>query len=124
MIDKGERLGEFYSRLESAPPVGSFLSAYELLKVTLNAVEDEFTNIPFNPNNWMDDGRLYPPQEDSIRNVPGHENVTMFRSRGHLTYIADNGAIEIQQTKSMEIVFSKHGSNGFGVWQREQSEDG
>lgn len=112
---KKERLEEVFRRLSGASPADSFESAYELLQSTLNQVEDEWTDIPFSPENWQNDGRLYPPQRDSFRDVPGSPQVVRLRQVGHNTYISNGGAIEIR-TLNDELVFAKPGANGKGVW--------
>ena len=76
-----------------------------------NAVEDELTTIPFDPANWRNDGRMYPPQMDGLRAVPGRSDVRRFRSRSHNTLIAINGAIEIREL-SDRAIFSKPGADG------------
>ena len=68
---KTERLREFYRRLASAPSAPDGESAFKLLEDTLNEVEDEWIDIPFNPDHWQSDGRLYPPQRDSVRSKRG-----------------------------------------------------
>ena len=83
----------------------------------LTEVEDEFTDIPRNPEAWMTDGRMYPPQEDSRRKVPENERVTRFRSRGHNTFIGRNGAIEIRTVEG-DILFVKAGADGKNVWEQ------
>src|SRR3954447_20580436 len=82
----------------------------------LNQVEDELTTIPFHPDNYQTDGRLYPPQPDSMRAVDGRPEITRFRSRAHNTFIGANGSIEIRAVASKDVVFSKPGSDGRGVW--------
>lgn len=113
------RFAVFLEELKNAAPVSSYDEAYELLCQILNMVEDSMTTIPYNPETWQTDGRMYPPHEDSKRTMPDHENVTRFRSRAHNTYIAENGAIEIQDIGSdpPKLVLSKPGTDGKGVWQ-------
>ena len=115
-IPKDERFREFLRRLGSAPAASSFEEAHKLLSDVLNAVEDELSGVPYNAETWETDGRMHPPQADSMRNVPGRDDVKRFRSVAHNTYIAANGAIEIQEVRGAVVVFRKDGSNGQGVW--------
>ena len=108
---KRERFAIFAQRLLDAPRVGSAKEAYLLLSDTLNAVEDELTGIPFDLSQWASDGRMYPPQSDSARDVAGRPELTRYRSKAHNTYIAKNGAIRIE-TVNRELVLSKAGSDG------------
>jgi hypothetical protein len=57
---------------------------------------------------------MYPPSEDSAREVSGRDDLVRYRSRAHHTYIRDNGAIEIRDI-SGTVVFSKAGADGEGV---------
>lgn len=124
VYDKGQRLYEFFRRMEAASPAEDFSSAYELLCATLNEVENEMTAIPYNPDSWMRDGRLYPPQTDSMTSVKWFKGVRRFRSLNHVTYIAANGAIEIQQRlEAWVVVFKKAGADGFHTWEREPIEE-
>jgi hypothetical protein len=93
---KQERLAEFQRRLLASPAADSFERAYELLSAVMNAVEDELTDIPYDPASWRTDGRMYPPQRDNLRDVPGHPRIKRFRSKFHSTYVGDNGAMEIR----------------------------
>ena len=111
-----ERLAEFVRRLAAAPGMSSFDDAYRQLGEILNAVEDELTGIPFDPPRWQEDGRMYPPQMDNMRVVAGHLGVKRFRSRQHVTFIGDNGAIEIQSASGGTIL-SKAGSDGQSIAQ-------
>lgn len=111
---KEERIAEFLRRLEAKPPVSTTDEALELLSQTLNEVEDELTDIPFDPENWQTDGRLYPPQEDNARDVSGRDDLVCYRSRGHRTFIRSNGAIEIRDLRG-QIIASKQGTDGRGV---------
>lgn len=56
-----------------------------------NAVEDELSGEPFDPEAWMSQQRMYPPQEDNSRPVAGFPGVV----RGHNSFIGSNGAIEM-----------------------------
>ena len=76
------------------------------------------TSIPFNPDAWQTDGRMYPPQSDSLREVEGHPKVKRFRSRAHHTFLGENGAIEIQTAPGAETLFTKLGVDGKGVWEQ------
>jgi hypothetical protein len=111
---KAERFAEFLRRLGSASPVSNFDEAYSQVCDVLNAVEDNLTQTPFNPSRWMEDGRLYPPQMDNMRDLPGRPKVKQFRNRRHLTLIGRNGAIEIQDLAGRTI-FAKTGADGQGI---------
>ncbi len=115
---KSERFAAFLERLRSAPAAATFDEAYQQLCAILIEVEDALTSIPYNPENWQTDGRMYPPQPDSMREVPERPTVKRFRSRGHNTFIGENGAILIQLVNpASEVVFSKPGADGREVSQ-------
>ena len=116
-FSKDERLREFFRRLALAPPAGSEAEALELIAVTLTAVEDDMTDVSADPSKWMTDGRMYPPQPDSRRDVPEYTLVTRYRSRGHNTFIAQNGAIEIRRLDD-DVLFRKASRDGRHVWDR------
>ncbi|MFM7843042.1 MAG: hypothetical protein ACKPEY_02270 [Planctomycetota bacterium] len=78
---------------------------------TLNQVEDEFTNIPFQPERWQTDGRMYPSEVDNAREVEGRGDLIRYRPKAHNTFIRDNGAIEIQDVDG-KVLFEKCGSDG------------
>jgi hypothetical protein len=113
---KEQRLREFIRRLRAAAPAASFEDARRLVEKTLNAVEDEMSGMSFNPEKWQSDGRMYPPQDDSERAVPGRPFVRRYRSRGHNTFIGTNGALEIR-TVDDEIVLTKAGADGRFLWE-------
>lgn len=116
-VSRSQRLEEFLRRLASRLPVASVEDAFSVLAETLNEVEDELTGIPYNPDSWATDGRLYPPLSDSRRPVPGRPDVARWRSRAHNTYIRENGAIEIARVPDNAIVFRAPGRDGRGVWE-------
>jgi len=111
ILGKLERFAIFVSRLMAAPCAGSAADAYMLLSDTLNAVEDESSGVPHDPSQWTSDDRMYPPQADSARDVAGRPELTRYRSKGHNTYIADNGAIRIE-TANRDLVLNKPGCSG------------
>jgi hypothetical protein len=111
---KGQRLAEIFRRLAAAPPAASHDEAYRLFCDTIDAVEDELTTAPNVPANWMTDGRIYPPQADKQRAVKGCPDLKKYLSRGHDTFIRDNGAITTT-LKDGTIVFDKPGADGRGT---------
>jgi hypothetical protein len=113
---KSERFSVFLERLKMAPLVATENEAYLQLYDTLNAVEDELTPIPYDLENSLTDGRMYPPFEDNKHSVAGHVRVQRYRSRGHNTFIGANGSIEIQLAQDGACLLSKHGQDGRGVW--------
>ncbi|MBX3303000.1 MAG: hypothetical protein KF899_01180 [Parvibaculum sp.] len=111
MIAKAERIEEFIRRMMCAPAASSHDEAFALIENTLNQVEDAMTDIPFDPNPFPIDGRLYPPRPDSRRDVSGRSDVVRYRSRGHNTWIGENGAIHIRDLKN-KVFLDKPGMNG------------
>jgi hypothetical protein len=114
-MTKEARFAEVVRRLEAALPAASADEAMTLLSTTLNQVEDELTDIPFNPDRWLNDGRMYPPQPDSAREVIGRPDLARYRSRGHNTWIRTNGAIRIVEIATTAVVLDKPGADGCRV---------
>jgi hypothetical protein len=108
---KSERMKIFLERLGAEKPARTADGAVTLLSGCLNAVEDEFSGIPYNPSLWVSDGRMYPPQEDSFRRVPDRPSLRRCRSRGHNTYFGKNGSIRIEGLDG-EILLDKPGDDG------------
>jgi hypothetical protein len=106
---------EAYRRLAATPDATTAEEALAQFSSILNEVEDELTAIPYDPENWQADGRLYPPQPDSARSVPGHPLVVRYRSRMHNTFIGANGSIEVQGIDG-SVHFQKSGADGRSVW--------
>ncbi|MFS8068193.1 MAG: hypothetical protein ACMG6S_17705 [Byssovorax sp.] len=109
---KAERLKEFKKRVEQAPSCGSFDEGISLVTKMLNDVEDEMSDTPYDPAAWEHDGRMYPPQEDSIRLVEGHPEVKRLRSRFHNTFIRTNGGIKIEDLRNSQVILDKPGNDG------------
>ena len=110
-LSKTERFQKFLNRLQKSTPASSHDEAFLLLRDTLNQVEDEFTNISFQPEHWQTDGRMYPPEEDNAREVDGRSDIIRYRHKGHNTFIRCNGAIEIRDVDG-EVLFQKCGADG------------
>jgi hypothetical protein len=115
-VAKHLRLRELIQRLRTCALASSHNNARRLIADTLNAVEDELSGVRFNPDSWRTDGRMYPVQDDNVADVDGFPNVSSYRSRYHETFIADNGAFEIRDVRTGEVLISKLGSDGKGVW--------
>lgn len=122
-MDKQARLELFYESLKAAYPASTRDEAYALICTTLNAVEDKHSGVPNNPENFQTDGRLYPPQMDSVRKVAGFPHVLRYRNSNHNTFIPSNGAIEVRRVNSEEVQFAKPGANGKGVWDAQDPAD-
>jgi hypothetical protein len=111
---KGQRLAEILRRLAAATPAASHDEAYRLLCDTIDAVEDEMTTTPNNPQDYATDGRIYPPQADRRHRVKGRPDLVRYESRGHDTFIGDNGAITVAR-KDRTIALDKPGADGQGT---------
>jgi hypothetical protein len=114
-LPRALRFLEFLDRLAKATPASSHAEARDLLERTLNQVEDEYSGVPFDPNNWASDGRFYPPQDDKASEVERYPNVIVYRSKRHDTFIGQNGAIEIRGVDGT-VELTKSGADGNGVW--------
>lgn len=111
MPPKAKRLQEFLQRLKAAPPANSAEKALELLAEILNAVEDEFSGVPFRPEHWRTDGRMYPPQEDSRVKFPERPSLRKYRNKGHYNYIGSNGSLRIDMLEGT-VLLDKPGQDG------------
>lgn len=112
---RGERLKEFFRRLAAVPSASDHDGVMKQVVDILNQVEDEMTSIPYDPTYPRNDGRMYPPQPDSKKVVHGRKNVARYRSKGHSTLIGSNGAIQIIDHASGDVVFNKPGADGHSL---------
>ena len=108
LLDKSERFQLFIKKLEEEKAAKSDDEAFERLANTLNRVENEFSNIPYSPNEWMSDGRMYPPQIDN-KMVTDNPNINRYRSKQHNTYIGTNGSIKIVEINGNKTIIDKAG---------------
>ncbi|SNQ48029.1 conserved hypothetical protein [Frankia canadensis] len=99
-----ERLQIVYHRLDELPPPASAQEALTQLNTTLDAVEDEYSGVPRDPNPGLKfDGRMYPPRDDYINRQPdgGLEAVT----KGNIIKIGPTGETTILSRRSEEVVY-------------------
>ena len=107
-MDIQERLQVFFHRLEAAPAADSAEKAMALVCRLIEAVEDEFCPLPRKSPPPLDfTGRMYAPQSDRTRRLPGGQWVA--NTRGHRIYCQPDGAILIENTPGGRTVFSKPG---------------
>lgn len=111
MLPKGARLVAFFEVLKNAPSAATEEEALHQLTQLLNAVEDLLTAVPYDPDAWQTDGRMYPPRADARHEDPDRPAVARYRSVAHNTFIGRNGAIEIRFLTG-EIILSKPGADG------------
>lgn len=111
-LPKSERLRIFMSRLKNEPPATTFQDGLALLARVLNAVEDEHSGVPNNPAAWLMDGRMYPPQDDNLREVDGRPDLKRLRARDHNIYVGAEGAIRIESASTRNVLLDKPGHDG------------
>ena len=112
-FQRAERLNILWVVCNDLPRADNGIFAKLQLDTTLNIVENNFCNLPWNPAEPSD--RLYPAGEDFRRNS-GSDDVATYRNRAHYSHFAVNGAILIEkQLGANAIVFSKSGADGRNV---------
>lgn len=117
VLARHERLALFFERLLAAPGASNFDEAFRQLHDILNAVEDQYSGVPYNPPAWQTDGRLYPPLPDSEKVLdPPQPGVRFFKTRGHSVFVGANGSIEIRLKR--QSVVQKPGADGRRVWEQ------
>ena len=103
-----DRLQLFFLRLEAAPAVASADEAMALVCRLIEQVEDEFCPWPReNPPPLVFTGRMYAPQADRMRRLPGGQLVA--NTRQHRIYCQPDGEIMIEHIPSRRTVLFKQG---------------
>lgn len=80
----------------------------------MNGVEDAHSGVPNDPDNWMINDRMYPPQDDQEQ-VSTVKGATLFHARRHSIWIGDNGSIRIEVRLGPDrglILLDKPGADG------------
>lgn len=111
-LTRAERFALFIERLAAEPPATDARAALSQLRRVLNEVEDEHSGVPYRPENWLRDGRLYPPMDDRVgpdRERPG--SLIAF-SLAHTSYFGANGAIRVYDARRYTVVLDKAGADG------------
>src|SRR5437868_7142497 len=89
-----ERLDELFRRLAAAPRASSADEAFELVRKTLDAVEDQFSGIPKSTNPSMEPGgRLYIPSTEFKRRKA--DGSIFAQARKHTIHLGIDGSIVI-----------------------------
>jgi hypothetical protein len=120
MVDapRHERLRLFVERLKDAPPALSAEEATAQVNEILNGVEDEMTEIPFDPDaaqQLTTDGRMYGPHDSFASDWKGRPDLIRFAHAKHDTIVGANGAILIRIRRPPSIWLSKAGADGMEI---------
>ena len=113
-MDRKQRFALFLAALNDAPAAHDRALARALLAETLNRIEDAHSGVAYDPEQWMTDGRMYPPHDDFEQPSP-IAGVALFHSLGHRIWIADNGALRIEARRapnSGRVDLDKPGADG------------
>lgn len=117
-LDKHQRISLLIIALKKLPSASTDQEVLAQLVATQNAIEDEHSGVPFDPNAadaLIGDGRMYPPDEKFLDPIPERPNISRYRHRkGHITLIRDNGAIRIELRG--QPILDKPGTDGRTVF--------
>jgi hypothetical protein len=94
-MNRSHRFALFLAELEKAPAAHDQASARALLGDIMNRIEEAHSGVPYDPEKWMTDGRMYPPHDDFEQPCP-LAGAVLFHSLGHAILFASNGAIRIE----------------------------
>lgn len=115
-LTREQRFSMILERLRAAAPATSMDEAYAMLCNVMNSVEDEYSGVVYDPDNFLNDGRFYPPKADARRSIAGREDLVRYRSRLHNTFLSSDGAIRIEavakNNQSPEAILDKPGHSG------------
>lgn len=89
-------------------------TAKVFVDTVLNTIEDEFSGVPYNPQTFEDDGRLYPAQEDFRQKSPV-PNVAVYFHKAHASYFGDNGSIRISRRRPPQVLIERAGCDGITI---------
>jgi hypothetical protein len=112
---KRERLAEILARLEAAPPAASADEAVASLNAIIDAVEDEMTDIPYDPaaaEQLLTDGRMYGPHAKFASDYRDRGDLTRYAHTAHDTFVQANGAILVRLRRPGTVLVSKAGADG------------
>lgn len=101
-----ERLDIVYQRLDEIPAPTSAQEALAQLSEVLDAVEDEYSGVPRDPNPGLAfDGRMYPPRDDFIKPQPDGGLVAI--TKGNRIEIGPDGSTTILSRRSGDVVYNR-----------------
>jgi len=124
-LPKAQRLALFCDRLKQKDPAANHDEAMTLLVSTLHDVEDEFSGVPYNPEEPGTDGRMYPPNDRFRYPKWERPGVRCYHQVAHATFVAENGALEIRARTGSDlgrIIFEKQGQDGRRVSDHDATE--
>ncbi len=112
---KRDRVDAIMVRLKAATPAASADEAFKLVNAVVDAVENEMTDIPYDPaaaEQTVTDGRMYGPHPKFAADYRGRSDLTRYAHTAHDTFIQANGAILIRVRRPPTVLVSKPGADG------------
>lgn len=113
MKTKSERIHLLFNQLNQAAPASSISEAIDQVEKTLDSIENQFSGLPYNRDNWGKGGRMYLPPST----VVGAWKVTADFKRadvsGNYFYFHSDGSMACANNKTAVIKWAKTGANSF-----------
>ncbi|MCI0744509.1 MAG: hypothetical protein L0Y58_03790 [Verrucomicrobia subdivision 3 bacterium] len=101
---------EFFRRLEAAPPASNAEEALALVSRMIEEVEDDLCPLPRqDPPPRFFTGRMYAPQEDSVKRFPN--GIVRATTRRHRIVCGSNGSISVFHIRLRTLELHKEGKN-------------
>ena len=116
IASRSERRSVFFAVIADAPVSATMQQAKCLLDTALNVIEEQFSGVPYAPQNWRSDGRMYPAGEDFRRKMPT-DLVACYFHRQHESQFGANGSFRILERHPVnpKVLMDRPGRDGLFI---------